>query len=228
MTTQELKILRKLIKDLFGGKVSQYLDFACGTGRISYEIEKYCTESIGVDVSEKMLDAATTKWKKTKPVFCDVTVQEIELGQFDLITSFRFFGNADDHLRRSVLCVLYEKFDKDGYLIINNHRNPMSIPRILFRLLGGKDDMALTYWKLKSILVQEGFKIVQACAVGGWILMHRFQKLFGRRSRLVSIAEFCFRPHFFAPVSPDMVRVVKKVSQPSSCMRENHPCHSIV
>ena len=43
------------------------------------------------------------------------------LGLFDLVTSFRFFGNAQDELRSSALAAINRHLRPQGYLIINNH-----------------------------------------------------------------------------------------------------------
>jgi hypothetical protein len=54
-----------------------------------------------------------------------LTTTNLDIGQFDLVTAFRFLGNADDQLRRSAMDALRVRID--GYLLINNHRNPVAV-----------------------------------------------------------------------------------------------------
>jgi len=44
-------ILRKIVKDQFKGGIRNHLDFACGTGRVLFYMEKYCDKSTGVDIT---------------------------------------------------------------------------------------------------------------------------------------------------------------------------------
>jgi len=47
------------------GKI-RYLDFACGTGRVISFLENYMDISIGIDISNDMLEIARKKVKKSK------------------------------------------------------------------------------------------------------------------------------------------------------------------
>src|SRR5438874_9368849 len=83
--------LGRVLQKLYASRIPRYLDFACGTGRITQRVEPLAVESIGVDVSESMLAAARLKCQKTRFVCVDLTREEPDLGTFDLVTSFRFF-----------------------------------------------------------------------------------------------------------------------------------------
>ena len=69
-------------------------------------VELHAAESHGVDISESMLGAARAKCRNTQFVCADLTNSDAEPGPFDLITSFRFFGNAQDELRTAVLTAI--------------------------------------------------------------------------------------------------------------------------
>ena len=53
--------LPRLVARLHPDGVPRYLDFACGTGRITGIVAPLARESVGVDVSESMLSRARAK-----------------------------------------------------------------------------------------------------------------------------------------------------------------------
>ncbi len=55
MAKYEEEYLREVIPRLTRGG-GRYLDFACGTGRITSIVAPLVTESVGVDISESMLE----------------------------------------------------------------------------------------------------------------------------------------------------------------------------
>jgi len=117
--------LREILARLFAGrKIGRYMDFACGTGRITKVMEAYATESIGVDISESMIAKAKENTAATSFVHADLTREDPELGKFNVVSSFRFFGNAQDELRHDALRAITKYLEVGGLLIINNHRNP--------------------------------------------------------------------------------------------------------
>src|SRR6185436_6830497 len=103
-----------------------------------------------------------------------------------LVTSFRFFGNAEQSLRAAVLGALKRRLAPGGYLIINNHRNPWSALDTLYRLAGGTSDLDLTYGKLARLLHSNGFRIVRTYPIGVWLLRHRMIQTSILESRLAS------------------------------------------
>ena len=113
MVTHESKILAKTVQSLFPNKVPRYLDFACGTGRILSTVAQYAEASFGIDVSESMVSEAKQKSANTEFFITDLTSSQAPVADIDLITAFRFFGNAEQELRQSVLkalsgiCLLY-------------------------------------------------------------------------------------------------------------------------
>ncbi len=108
-------------------KKNKYLDFACGTGRIIEIFADGFNKAVGLDISEPMLSMAKKKNIKAELLLADITENpDIAGGEFDLITAFRFFLNAQQLLRYRVIDILAEKLTKDGILIFNIHNSKPS------------------------------------------------------------------------------------------------------
>ena len=124
------------------------LDFACGTGRILQLFESRVESSVGVDVSKSMLEVAESHLEKSELLHVDLT-REPALAdrQFDLITAFRFFPNAEPALRDDVMRELVGLLADDGILIFNNHLrcsgSRMRLRRFRRRLFGRGNDRDL-------------------------------------------------------------------------------------
>jgi SAM-dependent methyltransferase len=104
-----------------------YLDFACGTGRVLALLAPYADAATGIDVSPCMLERAAARGSGARLLRKDVTApgDEIE-GRYDLVTAFRFRTNAEPPLRRAALAALAPRLEPDGLLLINTHGNPWS------------------------------------------------------------------------------------------------------
>ena len=55
MAVWEKKHLQQILKATFPGGIGRYLDFACGTGRITEQIAPSVQQSTAVDISETMM-----------------------------------------------------------------------------------------------------------------------------------------------------------------------------
>ena len=122
--SREREILLEILAKYFAGRDVHLLDFACGTGRITRFLEDRVTTSTGVDVSASMLAVARQKLKRTQIIEADLTVDNIlKPRQFNLITAFRFFLNAEPELRSAAIGALAELLAEDGCLVFNNHHN---------------------------------------------------------------------------------------------------------
>ncbi len=130
----EKKILKKIIDKYYTCKVIEnYLDFACGTGRICEIMEKYADNSVGMDVSTEMVSRAVEKCKKTNFVIEDFSNKSnIFDVKFDVITAFRFFLNAENKLKYDAFKFLREQLKDDGLLILNIHGNKYSARHVSF------------------------------------------------------------------------------------------------
>jgi predicted TPR repeat methyltransferase len=158
----EKDILDRIYIDFFADKEVHHLDFACGTGRILMHFEDRTSTSVGVDLSQNMLDVAHKNKKKSELFKADLTRDDV-FGdrKFNLITAFRFFPNAEPELRLEVMQVLVKHLDDNGYLVFNNHRNMGSSLYRLARLSGrgGYNGMSLS--DVKELLAKNDMEIVR-------------------------------------------------------------------
>jgi SAM-dependent methyltransferase len=124
------QIEKPLLNDLFaeyGGRELSCLDFACGTGRITSLLEPVFGRVTGLDISSDMLAEARSKCPSSEFVHGDLTVDETLVGEFDVVTSFRFFPNAEAGLRVRAMEVLTQHVKPGGTMIVNNHQNACSL-----------------------------------------------------------------------------------------------------
>lgn len=175
MAEWERQHLTRFIGELFPGRVGRYLDFACGTGRITSTVAPLCEVAVGVDISPSMLEVARRKLPSTQFHLGDLTTSDIDLGgPFDLVTSFRFFGNAQPELRESALAAIVRRMRAGAHLIINSHRNPRALYAVLGRLTGAADHgMDLHMGKLRELLARHGLRVVREQPIGAWMYRSR-------------------------------------------------------
>jgi SAM-dependent methyltransferase len=130
-------IERPFLEDLFErmraeGRES-CLDFACGTGRITQVAERYFDPCLGVDISDEMLKIARASCQKAILEQRDITRNPLPR-KFDVITSFRFFLNAQPALRVAALRALTAMLEANGRMIINVHVNRSSPLGVAYRV----------------------------------------------------------------------------------------------
>ena len=158
----EKPILKEILLKFKNEGKNRSLDFACGTGRILNVNEEFFDDSYGVDISESMMDVARERCEKSEVIQQDITKEPLQ-GTFDVITSFRFFLNAEEKLREEVLCALRKNLNDSGYLVINVHVNSRSFLGLVYRLRNKllKKHVANTlgYNEFKKLLNQTGFQI---------------------------------------------------------------------
>lgn len=102
-----------------------YLDFACGTGRILAFMEPLVDSATGVEISNAMLERARLKIVRARLIHRDITQGEpLSAGPFDLITAFRFVLNAEPELRVAAMRKLAALLrDEQSLLVFNSHIN---------------------------------------------------------------------------------------------------------
>ncbi|MDQ3342206.1 MAG: class I SAM-dependent methyltransferase [Actinomycetota bacterium] len=101
-----------------------YLDFACGTGRVLSYLEDRVRSARGIEISAAMLDIARQKVRRADLVCADITTSPQIEGRYDLITCFRFLLNAEPDLRRQAMRGLAARLkDRDSRLLFDNHGN---------------------------------------------------------------------------------------------------------
>ncbi len=120
----EREVVSQIFRDC---KPDNYLDFACGTGRITRIAEGLVDNINGVDVSESMLGVAREQVKSANFILEDITRGEFKPERkFDFVSSFRFFTNAQPSLRKEVFESLLDLMTDDSYFLFNLHMNSTS------------------------------------------------------------------------------------------------------
>lgn len=170
--SREQEIILRILEKYFAGRDVHLLDFACGTGRITEFLENRVKTSTGVDVSGSMLAVAKEKLKRTEIIETDITAENfLKPRKFNLITTFRFFLNAEPELRSVAIGALVELLDEDGYLVFNNHQNSGS-PWIKLRYARHRKKYpegsfnVMSIEQMKKLAEGAGLKIVEIYPVG--------------------------------------------------------------
>ena len=211
MARIERELLLQIVPGLFPGGVPRYLDFACGTGRVTETIAPLSDVSVGVDVSASMLARAKEKCPRARFVRHDVTRSPLQLEAFDLVSSFRFLGNAQPELRTAALRAIHGLLAPEGYLIVNNHRNPSSLHNVLLRLRGQTDGSDLTLRALDGLMSDIGFEVVRAYGIGLWVVRHTLHRRAVLDGRWAPRLEPVSRARGLARLCPDMIVVARRV-----------------
>ena len=211
MAVWEGKLLPPLIKRFFAQGAQRYLDFACGTGRITSQVAPLARESVGVDISPTMIEEARRKCPNTQFHLADLTQEALQIGSFDLVTSFRFFGNAQDELREGALKAIVPRMAAGGHLVINSHRNPRALYARLNRLTGGSGEgMDLHLPKLRALLQRHGLEIVALQPIGVWMFRTSLMVSTPPDSPRALKNEARFGSAAFAALAPDLLVVARK------------------
>jgi predicted TPR repeat methyltransferase len=161
---QEKQLLANLITK-WVHKREKYLDFACGTGRILSYLENSFITNVGLDVSMSMLAQARSKIRKATLVCGDATrFPELLRGQFDCITTWRFFLNAQPELREEAMALLASKLRSvESVLMFNVHGNRYSSRSVMVALnrLRGRRNNAMSFSEVKDLVERHGLEIVE-------------------------------------------------------------------
>lgn len=115
----------------------RYLDFACGTGRVLGFLERQnkIQEAFGVDVSKSMLNVAQKNLIRSSIIFGDITRENIFPAEsFDLVTTFRFFLNAEWELKIEAMKSLSILLRSGGGMVFNIHMQTGCFEDRLLRL----------------------------------------------------------------------------------------------
>lgn len=212
MADWEKQHLTTLVRELFPNGAERYLDFACGTGRVTATVTPLCKAALGVDISPSMLQVAGEKVPGASFQLADLTQGDPDLGTFDLITSFRFFGNAQDELREGAMRALVKRLRPGGFLVINSHRNPRALYSLLDRLTGGDaGNMDLHLGKLRALLTRHGLRIRRLRPIGAWMYRARMLNAFSADDPVAIAREQRFSSPMWASISPDTIVVAQRI-----------------
>ncbi len=212
MMRQEPAIVAALVDRLFPDGVPRYLDFACGTGRMTALVEPRARESYAVDVSESMIAKARLKCPRTRFFITDVTRNPPDLEPMDLVTAFRFFANAQGELRDAAADAVRMMLRPGGYLILNNHRNSWSIRNLLLRSVDQPSDGRLSHLALRRLLARHNFRILRTVGVGVWLVRAKVVRTEVLESRYARMLEPLSRLPVLAPICPDEVVLAQRVA----------------
>ena len=127
--TIQRQFLKKVLDQAAASKADRLriLDFACGTGRILEVLEEYSAAPVGVDVSAEMLRRAVTRTGCSE-LRCGELARMVPEDDWDVITAFRFFLNAEPEVRAETMSALARRLKPDtGRLIFNVHGNRNSL-----------------------------------------------------------------------------------------------------
>ncbi len=205
----EKKYLKKLLN---GNRFSNYLDFACGSGRVIEFVEDYADRSIGVDVSEDMLSVARQKVEKSTLIKQDLTKDSLAgKEKFDLITAFRFFLNAQEQLRQEAADEFANITDKDSLVIVSNQGNKTSfifITALIEELLMGSKLNKMSLRDFKKLFEERGFELVEYRGIG--FLPKLLYKLTFMRKFWFYIDLALYKLKIFSYFSHNQIMVFKK------------------
>ncbi len=169
-----------------------YLDFAAGSGRIISFVEDLVDTATGIEISQSMVDLASTKIKEGQMICRDITGPDAEIeGKYDLITTFRFILNAEPALRLAGIKALAARLkDDSSRLIFNNHGNLFSHKLLLWPVhalrRSGKGYLSegnyMTHGQVVRLLDAAGLEIVRS--VGCGMLGGHVAKILGQERTL--------------------------------------------
>ena len=153
----------------------EYLDFACGTGRLLSFLESRVEKAVGIEIAENMLSVARGKVESAQLICKDITVESgPPEARYDLITAFRFLLNAEPSLRLAALKALARRLrDRGSRLIVNNHNNLPSyriiawpLHRLRQSVTGTPKPNYLSRRQIKSIFEMAGLELIATHGYG--------------------------------------------------------------
>jgi ubiquinone/menaquinone biosynthesis C-methylase UbiE len=208
---REQAALKQIINEFLPEKQIDHLDFACGTGRILGALKPFAHTSVGVDVSSSMLEQCRKKNPDAEIYQTDLTCNNTLAGrQFNLITAFRFFPNAEPALRHDALDAMAWHLEPDGILVFNNHKNASSVFYQLSQKLG-RHCHTMHNREINTLLDRIGFEIVKVFGFGA--LPANDRHTFCIPSGIHLLADWCVNGFGFArTLCQDTIFVCRKKS----------------
>lgn len=169
----EQEVLLDILNKYFDKEPENYLDFACGTGRVIEHVASKVSNATGIDVSESMLQVARNKeaLKKATLINLDITKEDnAQSLKYDLITAFRFFLNAQTNLKQEVIQKLSRILADGGIIVFNIHLNKSSILANIIKLYqfskGTSRSNMVSYAEVEKLVNSAGLKIIKTYHYG--------------------------------------------------------------
>jgi len=201
---------------------SSILDFACGTGRILSFLVTKSNHVTGVDLSDTMLEISRKNLPDVEIVKADITKDNVFKGkrQFDVITSFRFFLNAQNSLRIEVLNALHPLLKDDGIFIFNNHGNAMGFGTFLgkwaidLKNIFRKSTEQFVYntlseSKVKQLINETGFEIIETFHRSVFPILNEKTKF--NVSKIEKLENWFSSRKSLRPLARNVIYVCKKI-----------------
>ena len=161
---------KSLIEILNPKKNERILDLGCGSGQLTFKIDKLSKEAIGIDKSIEMITDAKLRFKK-------INFQLVDAENFRFKKKFdSIFSNATLHWitnYKNVIECMYENLKKNGKIVLefggkDNVKLIIAQLRNSLKIRGYLDQSKIVPWYFPSIeqysaeLESSGFKIVTA------------------------------------------------------------------
>lgn len=201
--------LEKKIINIFLHKKNKliHLDFASGSGRVSKLLKKKVRKQYLLDSSSKMLKYAEKILKNSIIINKDFTKVKINR-KFDLITAFRFFPNAEPHLRKKAIKFISKSLKKDGIFIFNNHRNFWSLPYLIRRLTFRSDGFGMTHSEVKKLVSSCKLKICDYRSIG--LITDKEKSSFIFWSIIQKVENFLFKINSKHRLGYNIIYIIRK------------------
>ncbi|WP_129645600.1 class I SAM-dependent DNA methyltransferase [Peristeroidobacter agariperforans] len=169
---REQQLLDRILQQHVPGRDS-YLDFACGTGRVLAHVEPHFRQAVGLDISETMLAVAKQRVRTTALVEGDATRDPMVLGgqQFDFITAFRFFLNAQPSLREEAMGFIASALkNEQSRLLFNVHGNRYSTRMLVAAKAGLTREQfaSMSVSECIELAARHGLEVVEWYGIGSY------------------------------------------------------------
>lgn len=161
---------QRALEQLVGDRLfSSHLDFACGTGRLLAFLSTSTRTRTGLDISPTMASVAREKCPNATIVVDDFRRDQFLFGDdnFDLVTAFRFFANAQSELRAQAMEFLANRLAPNGVMLVNNHRNLDSLAyRVLGRIKSTYRTSGMRFDNMVELARSSGLELVSVLGLG--------------------------------------------------------------
>jgi SAM-dependent methyltransferase len=187
----------------------KYLDFACGTGRVLQALAPYAARAHGVDVSPVMVQCAAEKVSTASIRLGDLLASpDIADRDYDLITAFRFFLNAEPELRLAYLTDLCSRLkDAESRLLFNIHANTLGLDGLAARIARTN---VMSPLEVRGLIRKAGLEVVAWHGLGTMPACR--SGLYGLSSAMRSFDRWAAGRRFLRTVSRDLLFVCRRRS----------------
>jgi SAM-dependent methyltransferase len=164
----ERPLLDQILGEIRSSGAERALDVACGTGRITTLLTTHFPSVHGVDIAANMLSRAQVSNPTATFECTDITTSE-QTNDFDVATCFRFFLNAEPHLRHAMASAIARNIRLGGWLVTNTHTTPTSPLGLAYATrnrVSSHNESILSAGALGDVLSSAGFRVVMSTPYG--------------------------------------------------------------